>query len=185
MPTKNWCCFCTEDGKIFLSKKFGKRKDKENNMTSRSDKAFEKARTNIEIRQLQGEPTNMGDFFDSFVEEVEKMVISEVTQDMPTEISEKYVEDTEKEAKMAEHYAKMAKKYAEDAEKDAKMAEHYAELAQLKAVMAKLKKLTIQRAKKNYKLGKYNTVEIISDISEALSVSYEQAKEIFEKEVVE
>ena len=43
----------------------------------------------------------------------------------------------------------------------------------------------IQRAKKNYKLGKYNTVEIISDISEALSVSYEQAKEIFEKEVVE
>ena len=133
-------------------------------MTSRSDKALEKARTNIEIRQLQGEPTNMGDFFESFVEEVEKMVISEVTQDMPTEISEKYVEDTEK---------------------DAKMAEHYAELAQLKAVMAKLKKLTIQRAKKNYKLGKYNTVEIISDISEALSVSYEQAKEIFEKEVVE
>ena len=39
-------------------------------MTSRSDKALEKARTNIKIRQLKGEPTNMGDFFDSFVEEV-------------------------------------------------------------------------------------------------------------------
>ena len=49
-------------------------------MTQRdlSDIALEKARTNIEIRQLKGEPTNMGDFFDSFVEEVEKMVKAEV-----------------------------------------------------------------------------------------------------------
>ena len=141
-------------------------------MTQRdlSDIALEKARTNIEIRQLKGEPTNMGDFFDSFVEEVEKMVKAEVTQNMPTEISEKYVEDTEKDAKMAEHYAELAKLKAG--------------LAKLKVNSKENKKFIIQTAKKDYKRGRYTTEEIISDISDALSVSYEQAKEIFEKEVV-
>ena len=53
-----------------------------------------------------------------------------------------------------------------------------------KATEATRRTVAIQTAKRDLERGKYTTEEIISDISKTLAVSYEQAREIFEKEVV-